>query len=264
MEDNPDLDYTISEYKRLWLEYAKNQPLEDNFDKSIIEKSPIGILSRSSQIVVSVFQNKTQKAEYISPNVKEMFGYDETHDSLLGMMMWMKLMVWEHVLYPVYAFRVHQKFMKDIPQNEKTNVKMFYCGLKLKNRWGKILRLFVQTTPLETDEEGEAVRTLSLCHDIAPYLKNNDWWIRYSYGENPTKVKYHHSAGNKSFDHDILSEREIEILKLIADGYESKEIADKLFISVATVNTHRRNMIERMGVIDTTALMHLARLCEMI
>jgi DNA-binding NarL/FixJ family response regulator len=83
---------------------------------------------------------------------------------------------------------------------------------------------------------------------LAPYLRDNEWWIRYS--NKPQKIKYHHSAGNKSFDHDILSEREIEILKLIADGYESKDIAGKLFLSVATVNTHRRNMIERMGVID--------------
>jgi DNA-binding CsgD family transcriptional regulator len=264
MEENPDYEYAISESIKLWLDYSKNQQLEDNFDKSIIEKSPIGILSRSSQIVISVFQNKTQKAEYISPNVKDMFGYNETSDSLLGMMLWMKLVVWEHIFYPIYAFRIHQKFMKAIPMNERINVKIFYCGLKLKNRWGRILRLFVQTNPLETDEESEAVRTLSLCHDIAPYLKNNDWWIRYSYGEKPQKVKYHHSVGNKSFDHDILSEREIEILKLIAEGYESKEIADKLFLSKVTIDTHRRNMIERMGVIDTTALMHLAKLCEMI
>jgi DNA-binding CsgD family transcriptional regulator len=264
MSDNPDYEDAISESIRLWAEYSQNQQLEDNFDKTIIEKSPIGILSRSSQIVISVFQNRTQKAEYISPNVKDMFGYDENHDSILGLMYWMKLISWEHLLYPIHAFRVHQKFMKAIPNNEKINIKIFYCGLKLKNRWGRILRLFVQTNPLETDEYGEAVRTLSLCHDVAPYLRDNEWWIRYSYGNKPQKIKYHHSVGNKSYDHDILSEREIEILSLIADGHESKDIADKLFLSVATVNTHRRNMIERMGVIDTTALMHLARLCEMI
>ncbi len=264
MSDDINYDFTISEYKRLWAELSKNQDLSKEFDKSTIENSPIGILSKSSQIVISVFQNKTQKAEYISPNVKEMFGYDETYDSILGMLHYIKLVAWEHITYPVQAVRIHAKIMKSIPKEEKSNVSIVYNGLKIKNKQGKTLRLFVQTIPLEIDEESNPVRTLSLCQDVAPYLKDNFWWIRYSYGSKPQKVKYFHSQNGKYFDHDVLSEREIEILKLIEKGMDSKEIADKIFLSPATVNTHRKNMIDRMGVIDTTALIQLARLCAMI
>jgi len=42
-----------------------------------------------------------------------------------------------------------------------------------------------------------------------------------------------------------LSDREYEIVKLIASGLSSKEIADKLFISTHTVNTHRSNILEK-------------------
>ena len=42
-----------------------------------------------------------------------------------------------------------------------------------------------------------------------------------------------------------FSVRELEIIKLIESGLSSKEIADKLFISVHTVNTHRRNILQR-------------------
>jgi len=45
-----------------------------------------------------------------------------------------------------------------------------------------------------------------------------------------------------------LSKREKEILKLISDGKASKEIADDLYISVHTVNTHRQNILEKLNV----------------
>ncbi|NCC09829.1 MAG: LuxR family transcriptional regulator [Bacteroidia bacterium] len=47
---------------------------------------------------------------------------------------------------------------------------------------------------------------------------------------------------------DILSKREKEILKLISKGEMSKEIADKLSISVHTVNRHRQNILEKLHV----------------
>jgi DNA-binding CsgD family transcriptional regulator len=45
----------------------------------------------------------------------------------------------------------------------------------------------------------------------------------------------------------IFSSREFEIVKLIESGLGSEEIADKLFLSVHTVNTHRRNILEKCG-----------------
>ena len=48
-----------------------------------------------------------------------------------------------------------------------------------------------------------------------------------------------------------FSERELEILELIARGYSSKQIASKLFVSVHTVNTHRQNMMRRIAMKNT-------------
>jgi DNA-binding CsgD family transcriptional regulator len=45
----------------------------------------------------------------------------------------------------------------------------------------------------------------------------------------------------------IFSEREFEIIKLIGAGLGNDEIADKLFVSVHTVNTHRRNILVKAG-----------------
>ena len=45
-----------------------------------------------------------------------------------------------------------------------------------------------------------------------------------------------------------LSKREKQILGLVKDGMPSKEIAEKLFISVHTVNTHRQRILEKLNV----------------
>ena len=51
-----------------------------------------------------------------------------------------------------------------------------------------------------------------------------------------------------------LSEREIEILQLICEGLSNQEIADKLFISKRTVDTHRSNVLEKTGTNNTASL----------
>lgn len=55
-----------------------------------------------------------------------------------------------------------------------------------------------------------------------------------------------------------LTPREIEILKLIADEHSNPEIAEKLFISIRTVDTHRRNLLEKLGVKNTAGLVRYA------
>lgn len=50
-------------------------------------------------------------------------------------------------------------------------------------------------------------------------------------------------------DHsNLITEREIEIVRLLSKGYNSKEIGDLLFISEHTVNTHRRNMVRKLDL----------------
>ena len=56
----------------------------------------------------------------------------------------------------------------------------------------------------------------------------------------------------------ILSKREIEILQLVSDGATTSEIADKLFVSKRTVETHRQNMLEKMQTKNTASLIKLA------
>ena len=52
----------------------------------------------------------------------------------------------------------------------------------------------------------------------------------------------------------ILSDREIEVMSLIVQGYINKEIADRLNIGLATVVTHRKNIMDKLGMHSVSAL----------
>ena len=55
-----------------------------------------------------------------------------------------------------------------------------------------------------------------------------------------------------------LTARERELLQLIVDGYTNKGIADKLFLSVETIKTYRKNLILKLGVKNSMMLVRMA------
>jgi DNA-binding NarL/FixJ family response regulator len=62
--------------------------------------------------------------------------------------------------------------------------------------------------------------------------------------------------GEERFD--VLTPRELEVLKLIAEAYTSKQIADALFISIKTVERHRQNILDKLGMRDRVELTRYA------
>jgi DNA-binding NarL/FixJ family response regulator len=62
----------------------------------------------------------------------------------------------------------------------------------------------------------------------------------------------------------VVTRREKEVLLLIADGMTNNQIADKLFISTTTVDTHRKNLLAKFGVKNTAILIRLAAQFQLI
>jgi DNA-binding NarL/FixJ family response regulator len=63
---------------------------------------------------------------------------------------------------------------------------------------------------------------------------------------------------SKSHIHPSITRREKEVLELIAQGMTNPEIADKIFVSVSTVDTHRKNLILKLEAKNTADLVRKA------
>ena len=70
---------------------------------------------------------------------------------------------------------------------------------------------------------------------------------------NLKRMKYHPSDPFK-----ILSKRELEILPLIAKGYGNKDIAEKLFVSVKTVEAHKTHIMTKLNLKSKPELVEYA------
>ena len=111
----------------------------------------------------------------------------------------------------------------------------------------------IQARPdyIETDSENYELLFLDDAEDaILHVLKRN------------LAVMDKNSASNKT--ESVLSDRELDIVREVALGKTNKEIADKLFISVHTVITHRKNITRKLGIKTVSGLTVFALLNKLI
>lgn len=109
---------------------------------------------------------------------------------------------------------------------------------------------------LKNTGKQELIRAIRLVAEGGTYFSSDVTSVvmsTYMNKSTPTAV----SRGTE-LDPSQLTGREIEILKLIAFELTNKEIADKLIISPRTVHSHRRNLMQKIGVKNTAGLVRYA------
>ena len=111
------------------------------------------------------------------------------------------------------------------------------------NAQNKYTRLIEQFQVLELDKTGQIWLTVGFV-DISPHQEEYEG----------IKSQLFNFKTGQMVSFDIvpkveveLTKREVEVLKLVKDGFLSKEISSKLAISVHTVNTHRQRFLEKLG-----------------
>lgn len=134
------------------------------------------------------------------------------------------------------------KLMSKFNSDEKLNHKLV-SEYRMLNAEGKYVRLIEQYQVLELDDQGQIWLMMNIV-DLSPNQDTSEGSKckllnfrtgRFMEMEEQAKIQFE------------LTDRELEILQLVKEGLLSKEISDRLSISVHTVNTHRQRYLEKLG-----------------
>jgi DNA-binding CsgD family transcriptional regulator len=224
------------------------------FDKHIAMLKQLNVIESSS---ISVFDMYKREHIFLSRGFEYQLGWNiddieqqgnqymdsRVHpDDLIGLL--------EVGIY--YLQLAFFQFSKEEMKNYKV-----VSDYRVKNAQGNYVRVIEQHVCLELDKYGNLWLSLSIL-DLNP-----DQDITIPFRSRAMNFKTGEIFEYKPDDptHETqpqLSIREKEVLKLIANGMISKQIADKLFISVNTVNTHRQRIIEKLNVTNTAEAIRYA------
>lgn len=145
-----------------------------------------------------------------------------------------------------------------IPASDRASYK-FSNTYRMRKANGEFIWLLHEFSFLKFDVEGKPLIALSQAKDITS-IKENDMlnlWV----GKYDETGNYSIELSKKYLTRPALqniSKRELEILKLISNGFSSKQIAERLHISLHTVNTHRQNMLQKANASSSGELVGLA------
>ncbi|MVM31342.1 hypothetical protein GO755_14960 [Spirosoma sp. HMF4905] len=127
---------------------------------------------------------------------------------------------------------------------------------------GRVARICQESIVLKTDQQGNILFFLALVSDISHVKRIDKQHLHLTDGTE--HLLFEVDDTNQCSPLDLLSKREVEILKLLNQSLTSDQIAEKLFISVHTVNTHRQKMIRKMGMADTTDLLNFLKVYRLL
>jgi len=157
------------------------------------------------------------------------------------------------LLLDVYLPDVGEEELLQEIRAARQDLKIIYLTLLRGTRYiHKLTRHNIQGYVLKNASLDELVTALRSVYEGGSYFSKD-----INIGDRDEDFRNTITIEDKQID-EILSRRELEVLKLICREYSNAEIADKLFLSVSTVETHRKNLIAKLGVNNTVGLVKFA------
>jgi two-component system response regulator NreC len=152
-------------------------------------------------------------------------------------------------------------YLPDMPEEEIVqqirsaypDLRIVYLTLLRGTRYvHKLAKYNIQGYILKNASLDELLLALRSVHDGGRYFSKD-----IHIGDRDEDFRNTITIEDRQID-EILSRRELEVLRLICKEYSNAEIAEKLFLSVSTVETHRKNLIAKLGVNNTVGLVKFA------
>ena len=255
-----------SDLKSFWANVVQKDDSPSNDIVEYLVKIILLKFAENKRIYFSIFNFIDFKKEFSTPNTLEVFGVSEEAHKEHGTELLFSLFDKEHSVGVVASREFIKILLEDIKdEKDVLNFSFSYCGLKYHHSQKGVIRLLWKSTVIETKKIIIPIRTLSTFQDITNLMKGDFYWFRAIFSSSKrTYYMIFRSDTQEISKKDILSIREKQILECIAEGKETEEIAQTLFISKTTINNHRQNILNKLGAKDTTALIQIAKLTRLI
>ena len=147
-------------------------------------------------------------------------------------------------------------FYRNLPSSEKKDFKLIY-DFRVRNTAGIYMRFIHQFVVLKQDGSGKSWLAL-IVTDLLSERAADERPQRRMINMKTGKL-YLFNQDDELNSGTLLTKRETEILGLIGQGLDSREISARLFISINTVNNHRQKILSKTRTINTTQALLYAR-----
>jgi DNA-binding CsgD family transcriptional regulator len=199
--------------------------------------------------------------EYVSKGVYTNLGYDLskfTNEEKTNFMFSIIKEDHRNFMFVTLFPTVLEYFKKNSTSSTGTDYR-YSCCAQVKNVYDKYVWYLIDTVIIETDKNGFPIRTLITCTNIDQVKKDD--CIYYNITKKNSDGVYQlmlEGTSDKRIYDLKLTTREIEIINLISRGNTNQEIAERLVISLHTVQTHRKNIMKKTKCSGTAELTNFA------
>lgn len=253
--------------------------MKENVNSSLLNKNRIVNLSETDQLqqqnyleVVKSFSRLTYESiyvidyekmafEYVSENPLFLCGYTAEEVLAMGYAFYFKNVPEKDLELLTLINEAGFDFFAKLPGQEKRQYSISY-DFHLINQDGKPVLINHRLTPLFLTSEEKMWKAMCIV-SISPHKDAGHIYIHKQGTDEAWELSVENRVWRKS-EKPKLSKREIEILRLYAQGLTINQIADKIFVSSDTVKYYRRRIFERLGVSNVVEALSYAVTNKMI
>lgn len=232
-------------------DYFMIHPVEES---SLIDQSILASFKKSSAIMdggssffwlINYFK---KEPEYISDSVKQVLGYHKAVFNNGNMANFIRLVAEEDRGYLMKVFSDIHDYYQQIPTEGK-GLYRFDFNFRIQRADKRFISVVQQIMFLQSSPNGFPLIELSLLTDFSTYKNNPQIQLQIFKLEEGVYKKVTSFQYDENFEK--LTEREKEVIDLIAIGLTDKEIADKICVSLHTVKTHRKHIVQKTNSRNT-------------
>ncbi|NER17360.1 LuxR C-terminal-related transcriptional regulator [Spongiivirga citrea] len=223
-------------------------------EKHIQNMRALDVLLPHSATFFCITNTHKLSFEYVSKNLPISLGFDSDMLKEKGMnFFWSRIhpddqQPWLNALKGLMVYT-----LGEIPVEDRLRMN-YTWNYRLKNKNDEYVNIIQNTTPLELDGDHKPIIGLAHYTALNANMKLDVCASAKQLNQNGEyETKYYNNYSQKLIEQDI-SNRERDIIRLLILKKSSREIAEKLFISPHTVDTHRRNIIKKLKLTSTAEL----------